>query len=141
MAETWLDDVIAPSLLQEIDVNKPVSPQLDISWEELLGEAPLVQVLAPSGSANDYPGLLVQEDIDSLLLKASQVFERVNVEGSDELDELSLQASQSHSRRNLSLTLSRFTGVVLHGEESSAAFSRSICVELDSEGFIVSTFH
>ena len=72
MAETWLDDVIAPSLLQEIDVNKPVSPQLDISWEELLGEAPQVQVLAPSGSANDYPGLLIQEDIDSLLLKAFQ---------------------------------------------------------------------
>ena len=29
MAETWLD-VIAPSLQQGIDVNKPVPPQFDI---------------------------------------------------------------------------------------------------------------
>ena len=32
MAKMWLDDVIAPSLLQGIDVNKPVPPQFDIDW-------------------------------------------------------------------------------------------------------------
>ena len=45
-------------------------------------------------------------------------------------------ALSSRSRCNLSLTLSRFIGVELHGEESSVA---SISVELDSEGSIVST--
>ena len=53
-------------------------------------------IAAPSGSTNDYAGFIVEEDIDSLLLEASQVFERVNGEGSDELDELFLQASQSY---------------------------------------------
>ena len=96
MAGTWLDDVIAPSLLRGIDVNKPVPPQFHIVWEELLGQVPQVPVSAPSGSPNDYAGFIVEEDIDSLLLEASQVFERVNVEGSDELDELFLQASQSY---------------------------------------------
>ena len=85
MAETWLDDVIAPSLLQGIDVNKPVPPQFDIGWEELLGQVPQLPVSAPSGSANNYAGFIVEEDIDSLLLKASQVFECVNVEEGDEL--------------------------------------------------------
>ena len=33
---------------------------------------------------DDYAGLADQEDTDLLLLKASQVFECVNVEGSDE---------------------------------------------------------
>lgn len=56
--------MIAPSLLQGIDVNKPVPPQFDI---ELLGEVSQVLVSAPSGSANDYAGFIVQEDIDSLL--------------------------------------------------------------------------
>ena len=70
MAGMWLDDVIAPSLLQGIDVNKPVPPQFDIGREELLGEVPQVPVSAPSGSANDYAGFIVQEDLDSLLLKA-----------------------------------------------------------------------
>ena len=49
MAETSLD-VIAPSLLQGIDVNKPVPPQFDIRWEELLSQVPQVLVSAPSGS-------------------------------------------------------------------------------------------
>ena len=99
----WLDDVIAPSLLQGIDVNKPVPPQFDIGREELLGEVPQVPVSAPSGSANDYAGFIVQEDLDSLLLKASQVFKRVNVEGSDKLEELFLQASQITSSPNTGL--------------------------------------
>ena len=100
MAEMWLDDVIAPSLLQGIDVNKPVPPQFDIGWEELLGEVPQVPISkpisAPSGSANNYAGFIIEEDIDSLLIEASNVFEHVNVEGSDKLDELFLQASQSY---------------------------------------------
>ena len=45
MAETWLDDVIAPSLLQGMDVNKPVPPQFDIGWEELLGQVLKVRVI------------------------------------------------------------------------------------------------
>ena len=103
MAGMWLDDVIGPSLLQGIDVNKPVPPQFDISWEELLGEVPQVPVSAPSGSANDYAGFIVQEDLDSLLLEASQVFKHVNVEGSDKLDKLFLQASQITSSPNTGL--------------------------------------
>ena len=47
-------------------------------------------------------------------------------------------ALSSRSRCNLSLALSRFICVELHGEESSVAFSRSIGVEF-SEGSIVST--
>ena len=66
MAETWLDDVIAPSLLQGIDINKPVPLQFIIGWEELLGEVPQVPISAPSGSANDYAGFIIQEDLDSL---------------------------------------------------------------------------
>ena len=68
----WLkhgDDVIAPALLQGIDINKPVPPQFVIDWEELLGEVPQVPISAPSGSANDYAGSIVQEDLDSLLLE------------------------------------------------------------------------
>ena len=37
------------------------------------------------------------------------------------------------------LTLSRFIGVELHGEESSVTFSRSIGIEFESEGSIEST--
>ena len=76
-------------------------PQFDIGWEELLGQVPQLPVSAPSGSANNYAGFIVEEDIDSLLLKASQVFECVNVEESDELDELLLQASQSYKSEHL----------------------------------------
>ena len=72
--------MIAPSLLQGIDINKPVPPQFDIGWEELLGQVLQVPVSAPSGSANDYTGFIVKEGIDSLLLKAYQMFEHVNVE-------------------------------------------------------------
>ena len=43
----------------------------------------------------------------------------------------SLACLSSRSRRDLSLTLNRFIGTELHGEESSVAFSRSIGVELD----------
>ena len=96
----WFDDVIAPSLVQGTDVNKPVPPQFDIGWGELLGQVPQVPpVSVPSGSANDYAGFIVEEDIDLLLFKASQVFELVNVEGSDKLDELFLQASQSYDSK------------------------------------------
>ena len=69
MAETWLDDVIAPSLLQGVDINKPVPPQFVIGWKELLGDLPQVPISAASGSANDYAGFIVQEDLDSLLLE------------------------------------------------------------------------
>ena len=51
---------------------EPVSPQFGIGWKELLGHVLQVLVLAPSGSANDYAGFIVEEDIDLLLLKASQ---------------------------------------------------------------------
>ena len=132
MAEKWLDDVIAPSLLQGIDVNKPVPPQFDIGREELLGQVLQVPVSAPSGSANDYAGFIVEEDIDSLLLKASQVFECVNVEGSDELDELFLQAPHYMSEHcivsgmpNVPVTRSSHGG-----ERKVAASSPSSCYGL-----------
>ena len=48
-------------------------------------------------------------------------------------------ASSIFSRHNLSLALSKFIGIELHGEESSVAFSRFISVELDSEASIMST--
>ena len=51
---------------------EPVPPQFGIGWKELLGHVLQVPVLAPSGSANDYAGFIIEEDIDSLLLKASQ---------------------------------------------------------------------
>ena len=51
---------------------KPVPPQCGIGWKELLGHVPQVLVSAPSCSANDYAGFIVEEDIDSLLLEASQ---------------------------------------------------------------------
>ena len=51
---------------------EPVPPQFGIGWKELLGHVPQVQVSAPSGSANDYTGFIVEEDIDLWLLEASQ---------------------------------------------------------------------
>ena len=50
------------------------SSQFGIGWKELLGHVPQVPVLTPSGSANDYAGFIIEEDIhvDSLLLKPSQ---------------------------------------------------------------------
>ena len=42
---------------------------------------------------------------------------------------LSGVAFSSCPRRNLSLALSKFIGVELHGEESSVAFSRSMGME------------
>ena len=47
----------------------------------------------------------------------------------------------SRSRHNPSLALSRFIGVELHGEKTPVTFSRSIGVELDSEGSIKSTYN
>ena len=55
----WFHDVIAPSLLQGIDVNKPVPLQFDIGWEELPGQVLQVPVSTPSGSFNDYTGFIV----------------------------------------------------------------------------------
>ena len=67
----------------------------------MLGKVPQVSAIsAPSGSANDYAGFIIQEGIDSLLLEASQVFERVNVKSSDEHDKLFLQASQSYDSKH-----------------------------------------
>ena len=51
---------------------EPVALQFGIGWKELLGHVLQVPVSAPSGSANDYAGLIVEEDIDLLLLEASQ---------------------------------------------------------------------
>ena len=50
---------------------EPVPPQFGIGWKELLGHVVQVPVSAPSGSANDYAGFIVEEDIDLFLLKAS----------------------------------------------------------------------
>ena len=41
---------------------EPVPPQFGIGWKELLGHVLQVLVLAPSGSANDYAGFIVEED-------------------------------------------------------------------------------
>ena len=88
LKRAWWCDFPRPLLL---DVNKHVPPQFDIGWEELLGKVPQVPAIsAPSGRANDYAGFIIQEGIDSLLLEASQVFERVNVKRSDEHDKLFL---------------------------------------------------
>ena len=51
---------------------EPVPPQFGIGWKELLGHVPQVPVSAPSGSTNDYTGFIIKEDIDLLLLEASQ---------------------------------------------------------------------
>ena len=41
---------------------EPVPPQFGIGWKELLGDVLQVLVLAPSGSANEYAGFIVEED-------------------------------------------------------------------------------
>ena len=41
---------------------EPVPPQFGIGWKELLGHVLQVLVLAPSGSANDYTGFIIEED-------------------------------------------------------------------------------
>ena len=51
---------------------EPVPLQFGIGWKELLGHVPQVPVSAPSSSANDYTGFIVEEDIDLWLLEASQ---------------------------------------------------------------------
>ena len=48
---------------------KPAPLQFGIGWNELLSHVLQVPVSAPSSSANDYAGFIVEEDIHSLLLK------------------------------------------------------------------------
>lgn len=77
--------------------------QCSAVWQWLLGQVQQVPISAPSCSTNDYTGFIFQEDKDLLLLEVSQVFECVHVEGSDKLDELFLQASQSYESRETGL--------------------------------------
>jgi hypothetical protein len=80
-----MEQIISPSLLkqiEELDVEKAVPPAFQIGWEELLG------------CDDDLPA---PDDIDSLLLAASQMFELpVGEVGGSELDQLLLQASQTY---------------------------------------------
>ena len=63
----WLKhDLLHASLLEESLFLR------SLALQELLGHVLQVPVSAPSGSANDYAGFIVKEDIDLLLLKASQ---------------------------------------------------------------------
>ena len=64
----WLKhDLLHASLLEESLFLRSLALQ-----GVAIGHVLQVPVLAPSGSANDYAGFIVKEDIDSLLLKASQ---------------------------------------------------------------------
>jgi len=82
--------IISPSLLKqinELDVDKPVPPEFHLGWEELLeGSDDSEELLLPN-----------IDDIDLLLLAASQLFEGpVGDTEVGEMDELFLQVSQSY---------------------------------------------
>ncbi len=82
-----MDQFISPSLLSNLDVDKPVPPEMQIRWENLLdldSDAVLTQLSA-------------EADIDDLLIQAFQQIEQrmlESVDGEDAVDQLLVQASQ-----------------------------------------------
>ena len=67
-----IESIVSPSLLASVDIDRPVSADLRIGWEDLLGE-PV--------DPKDYVGLSYPENLalDEVLLAASQQYESSEV--------------------------------------------------------------
>ncbi len=113
-----MDQFISPSLLSNLDVDKPVPPEMQIGWEKLLdlnSDAVLKQLSAEADvdvllilvsqlleqreSVTDavLTQLSAEADIDDLLIQAFQQIEQrmlESVDGEDAVDQLLVQASQ-----------------------------------------------
>ncbi len=88
---------MSPSLLRELDIDKPVPLDLRIGWEELLD--------LPVNPANYvHQRDLTNVEMDQLLLGASQSFVNVETPSCGNVDTLFLAASQHFEKQDAAPT-------------------------------------